>query len=436
MKSSCLPSSLPLSVVGLCALLACDGGTDLCSGVLCDDQNACTEDRCDAATGRCVYPPVSEGTECDFAGLPGICQEGFCTDANLCAGVDCDDQNDCTDERCVAATGLCERTNRPDGTACSEGGCEDGVCTSEFACSKDGILNAIAAGGGPYTFACSGPTTVTIGQTLIDNDVTLDGETDLTVEGTFIVTAEVVAELRRLTITEGWGGSWNDLAAGGGIFNAGTLTATSCTLTRNHGDAGGAIFNDEGILTLIDSTVSWNIDAATGGALYNNKGTVTMTNSTLSNNDAGFGGAFYTDKGSVALTHCTIARGFLANRIANDGGIVTMQGTLLQGTCTLDSVTSGGNNIESPGNTCGLDPLADQSNVSEAALNLGPLQNNGGPTLTQAPEPPSVAIDVIDPENCADADSQPLTTDQRGVTRPQGPRCDVGAVEVIADGGP
>jgi hypothetical protein len=436
MTKSYLPRSLRLAVVGLSALIACDGGKDLCEAVRCDDENACTEDQCDPATGLCVYPPVSDGTECDFAGLPGLCRSGFCTGAMLCAGVDCDDKNDCTDERCIAATGLCEYTKRPDGSSCSDGGCEGGVCTSEFACTKEGILNAIAAGGGPYTFACNGPTTVTIGQTLIDNDVTLDGETDLTVQGTFIVTAEVIVELRRLTITEGWGGSYNEVSAGGGIFNSGALTLTSCTVTRNHGDVGGGIFNDEGMLSLIDSTVSWNIDASIGGALYNHKGSATLTNSTLSNNDTGIGGAFYTDQGSVTLSHCTIAEGFLVNRIANDGGIVTMQGTLLQGTCTLDSVTSGGNNIESPGNTCGLDPLADQSNVSEAALNLGPLQNNGGPTLTQAPEPPSVAIDVIDPENCADADGQPLTTDQRGVTRPQGPRCDVGAVEVIADGGP
>jgi len=430
MKSSCIPSSLQLSAIGLCALLACDGGTDLCEGVFCDDQNACTQDRCDGATGRCVYPPVSDGTECDFAGLPGVCSEGFCADANLCAGVDCDDQNECTDERCVAATGLCERADRPDGTPCSAGGCEGGVCTSEFACTKDGILNAIAAGGGPYTFACEGPTRITIGPTRIDNDVTLDGENDLTVEGTFIVDAGLVGELRRLTITEGCCGSWNDLAAGGAIFNAGTLTLKGCTLTRNHGDAGGAIFNDEGVLTLIDSTVSWNTDAAAGGALYNNKGTVTMTNSTLSENDAGDGGAFYTDGGSVTLIHCTIARGFLANRIANDGGVVTMTGTLLEGTCSLDPVASGGHNLESPGDTCGLTGTNDQVGVSDDELKLGDLQNNGGDTDTQAPAPGSAAIDVIAEDDCS------ATADQRGEPRPAGttdPKlCDVGSVEVQA----
>jgi hypothetical protein len=184
------------------------------------------------------------------------------------------------------------------------------------------------------------------------------------------------------------------------------------------------------MLSLIDSTVSWNIDASIGGALYNHKGSATLTNSTLSNNDTGIGGAFYTDQGSVTLSHCTIAEGFLGNRIANDGGIVTMQGTLLQGTCTLDSVTSGGNNIESPGNTCGFDQVTDQTDQTAEELNLGPLADNGGPTQTHLPEllpTKSVAIDFI-PEAACEVD-----TDQRGVERPQGLDCDVGAVEVTQE---
>ena len=97
------------------------------------------------------------------------------------------------------------------------------------------------------------------------------------------------------------------------------------------------------------------------------------------------------------------------------------------------NASSDGGNIESPGNTCGFDDLIDQVNVSAGQLNLGLLEDNGGTTLTHAPEPPSFAIDAIDPEDCVDAEGQPLTSDQRGATRPQGPRCDVGAVEVTAD---
>jgi hypothetical protein len=61
---------------------------------------------------------------------------------------------------------------------------------------------------------------------------------------------------------------------------------------------------------------------------------------------------------------------------------------------------------------------------------LGPLQDNGGPTMTHALLPGSVAIDRIPPSLCVDADGQPLTEDQRGEPRPGRTMCDVGAFEV------
>jgi hypothetical protein len=58
---------------------------------------------------------------------------------------------------------------------------------------------------------------------------------------------------------------------------------------------------------------------------------------------------------------------------------------------------------------------------------LGPLQQNGGPTPTMAITPPSPAIDRIPPTAAAGC----TPTDQRGVARPQpaGARCDIGAYE-------
>jgi hypothetical protein len=85
---------------------------------------------------------------------------------------------------------------------------------------------------------------------------------------------------------------------------------------------------------------------------------------------------------------------------------------------------SNGHNIESPNDTCGFDQLTDQVNVTTEALALGPLADNGGPTETKALLSGSVAIDVIPPE------MREVDEDQRGVTRPQGPACDVGAFEL------
>lgn len=57
---------------------------------------------------------------------------------------------------------------------------------------------------------------------------------------------------------------------------------------------------------------------------------------------------------------------------------------------------------------------------------LRPLHSNGGPTKTQVPAPPSYALDAI-PRGKAFCVAH--ATDQRGVSRPQGKRCDIGAVE-------
>jgi hypothetical protein len=90
-------------------------------------------------------------------------------------------------------------------------------------------------------------------------------------------------------------------------------------------------------------------------------------------------------------------------------------------------VTSGGYNLDS-GDSCQFNRPGDLSNTDPR---LGPLQDNGGPTQTEALMPGSSAIDAVGNEACP-----PPTTDQRGVTRPQGPRCDVGAFEVVQTSSP
>jgi hypothetical protein len=78
--------------------------------------------------------------------------------------------------------------------------------------------------------------------------------------------------------------------------------------------------------------------------------------------------------------------------------------------------------------SCGFSAASSKSNAN---LDLGPLQDNGGPTLTMVPGPHSAALEagvdqwcMVDPVNA---------TDQRGVQRPQGAHCDSGAVEVTPD---
>jgi len=118
------------------------------------------------------------------------------------------------------------------------------------------------------------------------------------------------------------------------------------------------------------------------------------------------------------------AGGGISNR-----GTMTLANSVIESDCE-GSATSNGYNIESPGDTCGFEQPTDQVNVSADDLKLGPLQDNGGPTMTHALGAGSVAIDVIPTDECVDAGGAPLTTDQRGVTRPQGSACDAGSVEM------
>ena len=91
------------------------------------------------------------------------------------------------------------------------------------------------------------------------------------------------------------------------------------------------------------------------------------------------------------------------------------------------SIVSNGYNLSSDG-TCPFNGPGDLQNTDPK---LGPLQNNGGPTFTQALLAGSPAIDAGNPNGCTDGNGILLTTDQRGYPRPEKPggRCDIGAYE-------
>jgi len=382
----------------------------------CDDREECTTDAC--VSGICENMAVEDGTVCD-------------------------ESNECAVGQC--ASGACELTPVTNGTACGDdaGTCQDGSC--QVACTEQGIRDAIAAGGGPYTFDCAdGTTMVTEAEIVIDNDVILDGEGNLTVDGdndhrVFFVDEGVTAELHRLTVTKGgWVEPIDVDESGGGILNKGTLTLTNCSVTQcsipHSGNpmgvgSGGGIDN-HATLTMTNSTVSGNNSAEWGGGISNG-GTLTLTNSTVSGNSPD--GLRTVHGGTVAITNSTLSdnRDVAITKVGGPG-TVTLTNSLVDGGCSPGDpddpawpTISNGHNIESPGNTCGFDTnKGDQVSVPDPKL--GPLQDNGGPTETHALGEGSVAIDVIPVEGCE------VGTDQRGEPRPEtgGTMCDVGAFEV------
>ncbi|HRW09673.1 MAG TPA: right-handed parallel beta-helix repeat-containing protein [Caldilineaceae bacterium] len=287
-------------------------------------------------------------------------------------------------------------------------------------------LRAVLAGGGTVSFDCGGVITLTQPidiATVTDIDgagqqVTFSGGGQLPV---FDVATGATLAVANLTIADGFG------ATGGGITNRGVVTVTNSTLVGNGSYGGGAIANS-GTLTVINSTFADNFTSVYqfgGAGIGNYQGTVTVINSTFSANQSdGPGGGINNDQGAVALTNCT----FFGNRATEGGGIYTVNGTLIVSNTVIAGTLAGGNcagliaaasthNL-SDDDTCG----ASFVQVDAATLNLGTLTNNGGPTATFALNVGSVAIDAGEDARCP-------ATDQRGVVRPVGPHCDIGAFE-------
>jgi autotransporter family porin len=187
-------------------------------------------------------------------------------------------------------------------------------------------------------------------------------------------------------------------AGGGGILSQGTTAVERSTFTGNSGDLGGGIMVGlTGSLSVVNSTFTANTAASFGNAIKN-FGTATVVNSTVSDNPSS------TSDGSISSTGTML----LQNTIVADGTPSNCS--------TVGPITDGGHNISWPDTTCpglNVDP------------NLGPLANNGGPTQTMALPLGSPAVDGVP---ATGAGCPP--TDQRGVLRPQGPSCDVGAFEL------
>jgi len=227
--------------------------------------------------------------------------------------------------------------------------------------------------------------------------------------------------------------SGNSANVGGSIYNSdfGAVEVSNSTFSGNDAFAsGGGIWNNyDGALTVSNSTFSGN-SANSGGGIYNgNGGTVSVSNSTFSANSARFGGdggGIFNRNGTLNVSNSTFydntAGGGLGGAIGNHAA-VTLQNTIVANSLTgnncYGTITDGGGNLSYPDTTC---PGINSNPV------LGPLQNNGGPTHTMALGPGSAALDAANDAICA---APPVNNlDQRGIGRPQGPHCDIGAYEV------
>jgi Zn-dependent metalloprotease len=255
------------------------------------------------------------------------------------------------------------------------------------------------------------------------------------------------ATIERFVVQNGYSSS-----NAGGIYNGGTLVLNNSIVQNNicctdvsmvYGGAGISNWNT---LTVNNSLIRDNISFREGGGIYNNhNSTLTLDNTTVSGNMASTGAGISSYR-TVAINNSTISGNWAVEGIAGVGyaggiyfnaqygGTFTIKNSIVAGNgaaasgpdCkALGSISSAGYNLIGNNSDCSFSPTTgDLVGTAFSVINphLTPLQDNGGLTWTHALINGSPAIDAGNPATC-------LSTDQRGVTRPVGARCDIGAYE-------
>jgi predicted outer membrane repeat protein len=235
--------------------------------------------------------------------------------------------------------------------------------------------------------------------------------------------------------------SGNSAQSGGGMYNTSSSpTLAHVTLIGNHAVDGGGLYNIYASPNLMDVTFSGNTADASGGGIFSMYGSLTLTNVTFSGNSSlnsvnytiSGGGAMYNWSCSPLFTNVTLSNNTAAQygggmfnestsspQIRNSvfwGNTASAGAQIFNSDSTTlvsDSVMQGGCPV---GSTCSSIILTDPM--------LGMLGNYGGSTQTIPLLTGSSAIDMGQDDLCPD-------TDQRGIPRPQGAHCDIGAYEYV-----
>jgi fibronectin-binding autotransporter adhesin len=236
----------------------------------------------------------------------------------------------------------------------------------------------------------------------------------------------------------------NDGEFGGGVeIGSGNGLIVDTTIAENTatGDGGGIFASVAQPLVVRSSTISGNRAAGAGGGVRAERATeLIVKSSTVAENEANGGGGDILAENPpaggnptvVELEFATIAR----NTADLDGGGTDSGGGIASGLDAsyrshgslialnapddcVAAVTSQGRNLLS--DDFGCDIFDGPGDLVSPTPKLGELERNGGPTRTIEPKRRSPAVDSGGRE-CPNRD-------QRGVRRPKGPNCDIGAIE-------
>ena len=196
---------------------------------------------------------------------------------------------------------------------------------------------------------------------------------------------------------------------GGGLYNDQSTAfevVSRATFSGNTAAKGGGVYNTSSNPFFYNATFHANSATNQGGGMYSEFTSPSFTNVTFSANTAGSsGGAMYNVSSNPQIAD-GIFWGDTPQEMANPSpSLLNIADSIVKGGCPLNTTCTAVGNV---------DPV------------LGPLQKNGGFTKTRALLTGSSAVDN------GGGNSTCQATDQRGVSRPQGIRCDIGAYEVRA----
>lgn len=237
----------------------------------------------------------------------------------------------------------------------------------------------------------------------------------------FTITAGSSVTISGLKIT----GGNNQAGSGGGIANAGTLAILNCWITGNTSAGGlvasgfgGGIDSSGPALTISGSTISNNTSStsyqfgfAMGGGIFLEGGNNSIVNSTIYQNTTtasgteflgrSSGGGIFVHNGTTTIVNSTITLNTATAIINITGGGICSEGTVnLVNTIVANNRASIGPDIRGPvaafnnlvTSTAGSVGVAGSPGLVIGDPLLGPLQNNGGATLTLALQAGSPAI--------------------------------------------
>ena len=228
------------------------------------------------------------------------------------------------------------------------------------------------------------------------------------------------------------GGSPLHAFEGGGLLNSGgQVTLARVSIIGNAAINGGGIANNPGSILVRESTIMGNVASGSGGGV-SNQAELELRNVTVSGNRAQSGGALASGLGIARLENVTMTDNSASSSgggISSPGETVVAVNTIIAGNdaplgpaCGA-AFRSQGNNLIDKLDDCSV--LGETgSNIIGEAAELDNLTLNAANTFSQTP---------LDDSRVIDRGSCRVEIDQRGMVRPFGSGCDIGAVEFGAD---